>query len=331
MSYHERSKNMKKVIATLFSLFLFGTNTQAQTVSGAGATFPYPIYSKWADEYKKHTNVTINYQSIGSGAGIKQIKAQTVVFGATDMPLTNEELEKDGLVQFPTVLGSITLIYNLDGVDKQVVLDGPTLAKIYLGEITNWNDKQISVLNPDIKFPDLPIVTVYRSDGSGTTFVYTQYLSSVSEDWKTKIGSNTSVKFPLGVGGKGNEGVAATIKQVKGAIGYVEYAYVKQNKFTFTKLVNSSGLVVEANAKSFQAGNGIINNSDRSAWPITSLTYILIHKNQKDTKLTDETLKFFEWAYKNGDNMALELDYVPLSMEIKSKVMTTEFAKVKRN
>ena len=244
MIYVERMTNMKKVIATLFGLFLFGTNTQAQIISGAGATFPYPIYSKWADEYKKQTNVTINYQSIGSGAGIKQIKAQTVVFGATDMPLTTEELEKDGLVQFPTVLGSITLVYNLDGLDKQVVLDGPTLAKIYLGEITNWSDKRIGTLNPDIKFPDLPIVTVYRSDGSGTTFVYTQYLSSVSEDWKTKIGSNTSVKFPLGVGGKGNEGVAATIKQIKGAIGYVEYAYVKQNKLSFTKLVNASGVVV---------------------------------------------------------------------------------------
>lgn len=322
---------MKKVIATLFGLFLFGTNTQAQTISGAGATFPYPIYSKWADEYKKQTNVTINYQSIGSGAGIKQIKAQTVVFGATDMPLTPEELEKDGLVQFPTVLGSITIVYNLDGLDKQVVLDGPTLAKIYLGEITNWSDKRIGTLNPDIKFPDLPIMTVYRSDGSGTTFVYTQYLSSVSEDWKTKIGSNTSVKFPLGVGGKGNEGVAATIKQIKGSIGYVEYAYVKQNKLTFTKLVNASGVVVEPNAKTFQAGNGIINNTEQNAWPITSLTYILIHKNTKDPKSANETLKFFEWAYKNGDNMALELDYIPLSTETKTKVLTTEFSKVKVN
>jgi phosphate transport system substrate-binding protein len=321
---------MKYIITALLTLLLTNTVT-AQTISGAGATFPYPVYAKWADAYKKQTGVVINYQSIGSGAGIKQIKANTVVFGASDMPLPKEELEKDGLVQFPTVLGALTLVYNIDGIEKPIVLDADVISRIYLGQIKNWNDPVIATLNPGVKFPNLPIVVVYRSDGSGTTFVFTQYLSAVSDTWKTSVGSNTSVKFPVGVGGKGNEGVAATVKQIKGAIGYVEFAYVKQNNLSFSHIINSSGVTVEPDMKSFQAGAGVINNKEKSAWPITSLTYILIHKNPKDVKLADQTLKFFEWAYKNGDDMAMELYYIPLSKEIKESIMKNEWSQIKRN
>jgi phosphate transport system substrate-binding protein len=321
---------MKYIIASLMSLITLTAVASAQTISGAGATFPYPVYAKWSDEYKKQTGVSINYQSIGSGAGIKQIKAQTVVFGASDMPLSNEELEKDGLVQFPTVLGAISLVYNIEGISKPLVFDGDTLAKIYMGEIKNWNDPIITKFNPNVNLPNLAIVPVYRSDGSGTTYVFTQYLSAISDTWKTKVGSNTSVKFPIGVGGKGNEGVAATIKQVKGTIGYVEFAYVKQNNLSFAYLTNASGNVTEPNVKSFQSGSGIVNSSNKDAWPITSFTYIIIHKNPKDVKLVDETLKFFDWSYNNGDKIALELDYIPLSKEVKDAVRK-EWLNIKRN
>ena len=320
---------MRIIMSVLISIFT-SSMCLAQTISGAGATFPYPVYSKWADEYKKLTGVNINYQSIGSGAGIKQIKAQTVVFGASDMPLTDTDLDKDGLIQFPTVLGAISIVFNIDESVKSLVLDGDTLTKIYMGEIKKWNDSSITKLNPSVNLPDLAIVPTYRSDGSGTTYVFTQYLSAISDTWKTKIGSNTSVKFPVGVGGKGNEGVAATIKQVKGTIGYVEFAYVKQNNLSFANLVNASGTIVIPSTKAFQSGAGQVNSSDKNAWPITSFTYILIHKNPKDVKLADETLKFFEWSYTNGDNIALELDYIPLSQEVKESVRN-EWKKVKRN
>ena len=320
---------MRIIMSVLISIFTSSV-CLAQTISGAGATFPYPVYSKWADEYKKLTGVNINYQSIGSGAGIKQIKAQTVVFGASDMPLTDTDLDKDGLIQFPTVLGAISIVFNIDESVKSLVLDGDTLTKIYMGEIKKWNDSSITKLNPSVNLPDLAIVPTYRSDGSGTTYVFTQYLSAISDTWKTKIGSNTSVKFPVGVGGKGNEGVAATIKQVKGTIGYVEFAYVKQNNLSFANLVNASGTIVIPSTKAFQSGAGQVNSSDKNAWPITSFTYILIHKNPKDVKLADETLKFFEWSYTNGDNIALELDYIPLSQEVKESVRN-EWKKVKRN
>jgi phosphate transport system substrate-binding protein len=320
---------MKYIITALLTLLLTNTVT-AQTISGAGATFPYPVYAKWSDAYKNQTGVSINYQSIGSGAGIKQIKAQTVVFGASDMPLSDDELNKEGLIQFPTVLGAISIVYNIDDNIKSLVLDGDTLSKIYMGNIKKWNDPGIVKLNPNLKLPDLDIVPTYRSDGSGTTYVFTQYLSAISDTWKTKIGSNTSVKFVTGVGGKGNEGVAATIKQVKGTIGYVEFAYVKQNNLTFANLVNASGNIVNPTPKAFQAGAGQVNSSNKDAWPITSFTYILLHKNPKDTKLIDETLKFFDWAYTNGDNIALELDYIPLSTEVKDAVRK-EWLKIKRN
>ena len=226
----------------------------ADDISGAGATFPYPLYAKWADAYKKETGIGLNYQSIGSGGGIKQIQAKTVTFGATDKPLKGEDLDKDGLAQFPTVMGGLVPVVNLDGIiPGQLVFDGPTLAKIYLGEITSWDDAAIKKLNPDAKLPSQAIAVVYRSDGSGTTFVWTNYLSKVSADFKSKVGNDTSVQFPVGIGAKGNEGVANNVMQTKGAIGYVEYAYAKQNKLSHTKMVNKDGKVVSPVLESFQA------------------------------------------------------------------------------
>ena len=295
-------------------------------ISGAGATFPYPVYAKWADTYKKETNIGLNYQSIGSGGGIKQIIANTVTFGASDMPLSGEKLEKDGLVQFPTVMGGLTPVVNLDGITPgQLVFDGPTLAKIWLGEITTWNDPAIQKLNPDVKLPSDAIAVVSRSDGSGTTFVWTNYLSKVSPEFKSKIGSNTSVQFPAGIGAKGNEGVANNVMQTKGAIGYVEYAYAKQNKLSFTKMINKDGKTVAPVMSAFQAaaanadwssvpGMGVVLTDEPGAetWPITNPTFILMHKKSKDAAAAKEALKFFEWAYANGDKAAEELDYVPL-------------------
>ncbi|HML29477.1 MAG TPA: phosphate ABC transporter substrate-binding protein PstS [Hyphomicrobium sp.] len=295
-------------------------------ISGAGATFPYPIYAKWADAYKKETGVGLNYQSIGSGGGIKQIEANTVTFGASDKPLKGEELDKNGLVQFPTVMGGIVPVVNLDGIKaNELVFDGPTLAKIYLGEITAWNDPAIAKLNPGVKLPSDAIAVVSRSDGSGTTFVWTNYLSKVSPEFKQKVGSNTSVQFPVGIGAKGNEGVANNVMQTKGAIGYVEYAYAKQNKLSNTKLINKDGKAVEPVISAFQAaaasadwasapGMGVVLTDEPGAesWPITNPTFILMHKKSKDAAAAKEALKFFEWAYANGDKSAEELDYVPL-------------------
>ncbi|MBS0232612.1 MAG: phosphate ABC transporter substrate-binding protein PstS [Proteobacteria bacterium] len=295
-------------------------------ISGAGATFPYPIYAKWADAYKKETGIGLNYQSIGSGGGIKQIEASTVTFGASDMPLKGDKLEKDGLVQFPTVMGGIVPVVNLDGIKaNDLVFDGPTLAKIYLGEITSWDDPAIKKLNPNVKLPSDAIAVVSRSDGSGTTFVWTNYLSKVSAEFKSKVGSNTSVQFPVGIGAKGNEGVANNVMQTKGAIGYVEYAYAKQNKLSNTKLINNDGKAVEPVVSAFQAaaanadwssapGMGVVLTDEPGAasWPITNPTFILMHKKSKDAAAAKEALKFFDWAYVNGDKAAEELDYVPL-------------------
>ena len=267
----------------------------ADDISGAGATFPYPLYAKWADAYKKETGIGLNYQSIGSGGGIKQIQAKTVTFGATDKPLKGEDLDKDGLAQFPTVMGGLVPVVNLDGITPgQLVFDGPTLAKIYLGEITSWDDAAIKKLNPDAKLPSQAIAVVYRSDGSGTTFVWTNYLSKVSADFKSKVGNDTSVQFPVGIGAKGNEGVANNVMQTKGAIGYVEYAYAKQNKLSHTKMVNKDGKVVSPVLESFQAaaanadwagtpGFGVILTEQGGAatWPITNPTFILMHKKSE--------------------------------------------------
>src|SRR6186713_2708771 len=298
----------------------------AVDISGAGATFPYPIYAKWADAYKKETGAGLNYQSIGSGGGIKQIQAKTVTFGATDMPLKPQELSKAGLVQFPTVIGGDVPVVNLEGVKSgDLKLDGPTLAKIFMGEIKTWNDPAIGKLNPSAKLSAQPIVVVHRSDGSGTTFIWTDYLSKVSADWKSKVGANTSVEWPVGIGAKGNEGVANNVANTKGSIGYVEYAYAKQNKLTAVNMMNKDGKAVAPTAEAFKAaaasadwggtpGFGVIltNQAGPTSWPLAGATFILMHKQPKDTAAAAEALKFFAWAYAKGDKMAEELDYVPM-------------------
>jgi phosphate transport system substrate-binding protein len=298
----------------------------AADISGAGATFPYPVYAKWADAYKKETGVGLNYQSIGSGGGIKQIMARTVSFGATDMPLKAEQLSKDGLIQFPTVLGGVVPVINVEGIKPgDVVIDGPTLARIFLTEIKTWNDPAIQKLNPNVKLPAQPIVVVHRSDGSGTTFLFTDYLAKVSPTWKDKVGASTAVEWPGGLGAKGNEGVANNVTQTKGSIGYVEYAYAKQNKMTFAKMINKDGKTVAPTAEAFMAaaananwegtpGFGVVltNEAGEASWPLAGATFILVHKQPSKPADVAEALKFFAWAYTKGDQMALDLDYVPM-------------------
>ena len=306
----------------------------AADISGAGATFPYPIYAKWADAYKKETGVGLNYQSIGSGGGIKQIQAKTVVFGATDAPLSGDELAKSGLVQFPMVMGGIVPVINLDGVSPgSLVIDGATLAKIFLGQIKSWDDAAFKALNPGATLPRQPIAVVHRSDGSGTTFNFTDYLVKVSPDWKSKVGSATAVEWPVGIGAKGNEGVANNVAQTKGSIGYVEYAYAKQNKLNFTKMINKDGKTVSPVSETFQAaaanadwnslpGYGVILSDQPGAqsWPMTAATFILIHKQPQDAAAAAEALKFFAWAYAKGGKMAEELDFVPMPASVVSAV-----------
>ena len=295
-------------------------------ISGAGATFPYPVYAKWAEAYKAKTNTAMNYQSIGSGGGIKQITAKTVDFGASDMPLKPKDLDKYGLQQFPMVMGGVVPVVNLAGIKPgELKLDGTVLAGMYLGTVTKWNDKAIAALNPGVNLPDKAVATVHRSDGSGTNFIFTHYLSSVDADFKAKIGENTSVEFPGGLGGKGNEGVAALASRTDGAIGYVEYAYALQNKMTYAKLKNKDGAFVSPDAKSFQAAAAnadwskapgfyllLTDQSGKESWPITGATFILMHKQQAKPDTAREVLNFFDWAYKNGGQLAEQLDYVPM-------------------
>lgn len=315
----------------------------AADISGAGATFPYPIYAKWADTYKKETGVGMNYQSIGSGGGIKQIIAKTVTFGASDMPLKPEQLQKDGLVQFPTVMGGDVPVVNLEGIKSaDLKLDGPTLAKIFLGEIKMWNDPAIQKLNASAKLPSQAIVVVHRSDGSGTTFIWTDYLSKVSADWKTKVGANTSVEWPVGIGAKGNEGVANNVANTKGSIGYVEYAYAKQNKLTTVNMINKAGKSVSPNAASFQAAAAnadwekadgfyviLTDEPGDQSWPIAGATFILIHKQPKDPAAATEALKFFTWAYTKGDKAAEDLDYVPMPESVVKAIQKVWAAEIK--
>ncbi|MCW5680881.1 MAG: phosphate ABC transporter substrate-binding protein PstS [Xanthobacteraceae bacterium] len=298
----------------------------AADISGAGASFPYPVYAKWADSYKKLTNVGLNYQSIGSGGGIKQIIAKTVTFGATDAPMKAEDLEKNGLVQFPTVIGGVVPVVNLEGVKPgELKIDGATLAQIFLGNIKTWNDPAIQKLNPNVKLPNTAIAIVHRSDGSGTTFLFTNYLGKVSKEWDEKVGVSTAVKWVVGIGAKGNEGVANTVAQTKGAIGYVEYAYAKQNKLTHLNMVNRDGKTVEPSIAAFQAaaatadwakaaGFNVIltDQAGEKTWPIAGATFILIHKQPADAAAATDALKFFDWAYRNGAKEAEALDYVPL-------------------
>ena len=298
----------------------------AAEISGAGATFPYPIYAKWAEAYAAKTGLKMNYQSIGSGGGIKQITAKTVDFGASDMPLKPADLEKDGLTQFPMVMGGVVPVINVPGIQAgQLKLDGKTLADIYLGKITKWNDPAIAALNSGLKLPDLAIAPVYRSDGSGTTFIFTHYLSEVSPEWKDKVGENTSVQFPSGIGGKGNEGVSAMASRTVGAIGYVEYAYAKQNKLTFALLRNKDGEFVSPASAAFRAAAAnadwsktqdfyllLTNQPGKESWPITGATFILLHKQQAKPDVAREVINFFDWAYLNGGKLADDLDYVPM-------------------
>ena len=298
----------------------------AADITGAGATFPYPIYAKWADAYRKETGVGLNYQSIGSGGGIKQITAKTVDFGASDMPLKPEELDKNGLMQFPTVIGGDVPVVNLKGVAPgQMKLTGELLADIYLGKIKRWNDPAIAKLNGGLSLPATAISVVHRSDGSGTTFIWTNYLSKVSAEWKAKVGEGTSVNWPTGVGGKGNEGVASYVQRINGAIGYVEYAYVKQNRMAYALVKNREGVFVSPSAEAFQAAAAgadwskapgmyliLTDAPGRNAWPIAGATFILMQKVQDKPENAKEVLKFFTWAYRKGDGMAEQLDYVPM-------------------
>ncbi|MDR3392069.1 MAG: phosphate ABC transporter substrate-binding protein PstS [Sulfuriferula sp.] len=316
-------------LATMLLLsagWAFAASTQAAEITGAGATFPYPIYSKWAEAYKAKTNIGLNYQSIGSGGGIKQINAKTVDFGASDMPLKADVLEKDGLMQFPTVIGGVVPVMNVEGVAPgQIHLSGKVLADIYMGKILTWNDPAIVALNKSAKLPATPITVVHRSDGSGTTFIFTNYLAKVSPEWKEKVGNDTSVAWPAGVGGKGNEGVASFVQRIKGSIGYVEYAYAKQNKMTYTMMQNKEGNFVAPDDSTFQSAAAgadwehapgfyeiLTDEPGKISWPITGATFILMHKAQEKPENAKEVLKFFDWSYANGDKMAADLDYVPL-------------------
>jgi phosphate transport system substrate-binding protein len=306
------------------------TAAMAADITGAGATFPYPIYSKWAEAYKAKTNVGLNYQSIGSGGGIKQIKAKTVDFGASDMPLSPEDLEAAGLMQFPAIMGGVVPIVNLEGVQPgQLKMTGDVLANIYLGKITKWNDAQITALNPGVKLSGDDITVVHRSDGSGTSFLWTDFLSKTSAAFKSEVGSGTAVKWPAGVGGKGNEGVAANVQRIKGSIGYVEYAYAKKNKMSYTQLKNRDGHFVQPDDETFKAAAAgadwaktpgmqviLTDQAGKSSWPITGASFILMHKTQANAESAKEVLKFFDWAYKNGGAMATELDYVAMPASV---------------
>ncbi|MFA9439785.1 phosphate ABC transporter substrate-binding protein PstS [Uliginosibacterium sp. sgz301328] len=311
---------------TIFAAVLaaMSSATFAAEITGAGASFPAPIYSKWADAYNKATGNKINYQSIGSGGGIKQIQAKTVDFGASDMPLKPEDLAKDGLTQFPTVIGGVVPVLNVAGIKPgELKLTGPVLADIFLGKITTWNDKAIAELNPGVKLPDQAIGVVRRADGSGTSFVFTNYLSKVSPEWKKTVGEGTAPQWPVGLGGKGNEGVSAFVQRLPGSIGYVEYAYAKQNKLTYALVQNKDKQWPQPSDDTFAAASAGANwgpafyeilteQPGKDAWPITSATFILMHKQQDKPAQAQEVLKFFEWAYKNGGKMAADLDFVPL-------------------
>jgi len=333
----------KRLALAAVAALAFGGATQAADISGAGATFPYPIYSKWADAYKQQTGIGLNYQSIGSGGGIKQIKAKTVTFGASDMPLEAKDLQEAGLVQFPMIIGGVVPVVNVKGVQGgQMVLDGPTVAQIYLGDITKWNDERIKKLNPKLALPATAIAPIYRSDGSGTNFLFSTFLSNSYPKFKETIGANTSVQWPIGIGAKGNEGVANMTAQTDGAIGYVEYAYAKQNKMAYANLINSAGKTVTPSAASFQAAAAnadwanapgfhliLTNQPGEKSWPITGASFILLYSTPPDPAATAAALKFFDWAFKNGAQMAAELDYVPLPDSLVAQVRNTWKTQIK--
>ncbi len=317
-------------------LSLLSANTAfAQEITGAGASFPAPIYSKWAADYNKSTGVKVNYQSVGSGAGIKQIDSKTVDFGASDMPLTDDELAKKGQIQFPTVIGGVVPVINIKGINPgQLKLSGQVLGDIFLGKITKWDDAAIKALNPTLALPDAAIAPVRRADGSGTSFLFTNYLSKVNAEWKTKVGEGTAVNWPTGAGGKGNEGVAAFVGRLPNSIGYVEYAYVKQNKMTYALMQNSTGAFVSPDDTAFKAAAAgadwaktfyqiLTNQPGKDSWPISGATFILMHKLQEKPVNGSESLKFFSWAYKNGDKAADDLDYVPMPKPVVAAIEKT--------
>ncbi|OZB32360.1 MAG: phosphate ABC transporter substrate-binding protein PstS [Ferrovum sp. 34-44-207] len=327
------SKTLSRILATL-GMMSFALAASATNITGAGATFPYPIYAKWAEAYKTKTGVGLNYQSIGSGGGIKQIEAKTVDFGASDKPLEKADLEKNGLIQWPMVIGGVVPVINVKGIKPgELKLTGEVLANIYLGTVKKWNDPAIAALNKGVALPNEDIVVVSRSDGSGTTFNYTNYLVKVSEAWKAKVGSSTSVKWPVGISGKGNEGVASYVKQQDGSIGYVEYAYAMQNKMTYVVMKNKDGRFVSPESKSFAAAAAnahwvaeegfheiLTDEPGKDSWPITAATFILMHKVQEKPENAKAALKFFSWAYNNGAKAALSLDYIPMPKSVVKQV-----------
>ena len=313
-------------------LSLVAFSSLAQDVTGAGATFPAPLYAKWADAYNKATGARINYQSVGSGAGLKQIRSKTVDFGASDMPLSDEELAKDGLVQFPTVIGGVVPVVNIKGIQAgQIKLTGQVLGDIYLGKITKWNDAALAALNPGVPLPGEAISVVRRADGSGTSFIFTNYLSKVNAEWKSKVGEGTAVNWPTGAGGKGNEGVSSYVQRLPNSIGYVEYAYAKQNKMAYVLLKNQAGVFVAPDDLNFKAAAAgadwsksfyqvLTEQPGKDAWPITGATFIMMHKAQDKPAQAMNSLKFFDWAYLNGDKMAADLEYVALPDAVKNLV-----------
>jgi len=328
----DKASTLSRSILIAFTAFMLiaGSAFAGTTINGAGATFPYPVYGQWAWLYNKDTGVKLNYQSIGSGGGIRQIKAKTVDFGASDAPLKAEELNEDGLLQFPMVMGGVVPVVNVPGITSgQLKLSGSTLADIFLGKITKWNDAAIAKVNPGVNLPDTAITVVYRADGSGTTWIFTNYLSKVSAPWKDSVGNAKSVKWPSGVGGKGNEGVAAYVQRIKGSIGYVEYAYALQNKLAYSLLQNRDGNYVAPTSATFQAAAAnadwekaegfylvLTDQPGAESWPITGASFILIHKEQANAETAKEVLKFFDWCYRNGRKTAEKLDYVPMPEKV---------------
>jgi phosphate transport system substrate-binding protein len=319
---------MKKFVA--LAALVFSTVASAADLTGAGATFPYPIYAKWAEAYKAATGIGLNYQSIGSGGGIRQIKAKTVDFGASDMPLKLEELDKEGLMQFPAIIGGVVPVFNLDGVQPgELKLTSDVIANIHLGKITKWNDRAIAEINPGVALPAINITVIHRADGSGTTFIWTNYLSKVNADFKNTVGEGSAVKWPTGVGGKGNEGVAANVQRVKGAFGYVEYAYAKKNKIAYAQLKNRDGNFVQPSDDTFKSAAAgadwnnapgmyllLTNQTGRDSWPATGASFIIMHRQQADALTGRAILKFFDWSYKNGAKMSEELEYVHMPQAV---------------
>ena len=334
---------MKQLFAIILAATTFSLS--AQTITGAGATFPYPIYAKWAEAYQKQTGLTLNYQSIGSSGGIRQIDARTVTFGATDAPVSGDKLEKQGQVQFPAIIGGTVPVVNLDGFRPgELKITGPAMAEVFLGTITKWNDPKLTALNPGKALPDSLITVVHRADGSGTTYNWTDYLTAISPEWEKRVGRGAAVKWPAesSVGGKGNEGVAANVNRIKGAIGYVEYAYVKKNNMTFLQLQNRAGRYVSPDDLTFAAaadgadwfsvpgmGVSIVDQKNPNAWPVSSASFIIMYKDPADKKASQDVLKFFDWAFRNGKKMSDELDYVHLPQVLQDQIRSRVWSQIK--